>query len=205
MKENEKKILVVEDVPSFREIISDLIECEGFSVLEASDGREAQQIIEKGGIELVVTDIQMPNMTGVELIKWIRQSHDFSVIQKNPLPIVLMTGFAHLIETQEAHSLGVEAFLTKPFTGEELISEIHSIFSLPQGKAASGSQAAGFDEYLQVALGEFSSGEELKADVFVKLSEKKMLKIARQGDSLCPDRLDRYIQKGLTHLFVQKA
>ena len=64
-----KQILVVDDVPEIRFVYSELFKKDGVVVLEASDGCEALQVLEASDIDLVLTDCQMPNMTGIELMR----------------------------------------------------------------------------------------------------------------------------------------
>lgn len=110
LMENQKNILVVEDDSFFRATIKDIIEQEGFSVEEAPNGVIAKDLIKNNSFDVIVSDIQMPEMTGVELVEWTRKIFDRSFKSHRELPIILMTGFAHIMETQKAHELGVQEF-----------------------------------------------------------------------------------------------
>lgn len=114
-------ILIVEDDGEMREILGDVFEDRGARVLRASNGVEAFALVEKERIDLVMSDIQMPVMDGIELLRKIRK--------KDPkIPIVLLaTGQSQLSE-QGARSLGAAGLILKPFNLRSLADQVETLF-----------------------------------------------------------------------------
>jgi len=110
-------ILVVDDEPLLREIMADWLGSEGYRVRTAQDGVEALHILEENRVNLIVTDIRMPRMDGVALL---RKLKEFSAEE---IPAIVVTGFAD-IERREAYDLGAGALIAKPFTDDDLLSAV---------------------------------------------------------------------------------
>ena len=109
-------ILVVDDEPSIRRFAARVLLDEGFAVLEAGDGEQALQIVHAGGVSVLVSDVVMPRLNGVQLMERLARSHP-------QLPVVLMSGYA----TRELQDMGIAApcaLLTKPFAAERLVEEV---------------------------------------------------------------------------------
>jgi len=102
------KILVVDDDPGIRSTLSELLEELGYQAPTASDGLEAVGLLDSGPYLCVLTDIMMPNMTGLELIKKIK-AHNVST------PVIVITGYASLEIAIDAMKSGASDFLSKPF------------------------------------------------------------------------------------------
>src|SRR5689334_14122340 len=109
-----KNILVVDDDELFRSALEATLQGEGYQVALAGNGKVAQDMIGAGKYDAVISDIRMPVMTGIELLHFMKKNHP-------DLPVILMTGFAELEETNEAYELGASQFLSKPFKKDELI------------------------------------------------------------------------------------
>lgn len=110
-------VLVVDDKEMMRDSVGTTLERAGFEVLTASDGAAALAMIAKRRPDVVVTDLRMPGMTGLELIERVRAIDE-------DLPIVLMTAFGAIDTAVKAMRLGAFDYLTKPFEGDELIVSI---------------------------------------------------------------------------------
>jgi DNA-binding NtrC family response regulator len=109
-------ILVVDDEPSIRRFAMRALREEGFDVREASDGEQALEIVRAGGVSVLVSDVVMPRLNGVQLMERLAHSHP-------QLPVVLMSGYA----SAELTALGIAApcaLLTKPFKPEQLVEEV---------------------------------------------------------------------------------
>ena len=104
---DEGKVLLVEDDESVRQVYCRLLTREGFSVIPAASGIEATEIFEREAIDLVVSDIGMAGMSGVDLLKTLRRK-DLDV------PVILMTGNPHVESASRAVELGALRYLTKP-------------------------------------------------------------------------------------------
>jgi two-component system chemotaxis response regulator CheY len=116
----QKKILVAEDSPTMRYLIASTIAVLGdFAVIEAGNGFEALRILPQEKVDLVITDINMPDINGLELVSFIRQSPYY---RTTPLIIISTEGSAR--DREKGMSLGANAYLVKPFAPEELQSLI---------------------------------------------------------------------------------
>ncbi len=118
------KILVVDDEPMIRSMARDFLEAENFEVVEASNGRDAFELIKKTRFKLVISDVRMPGGDGEELILNVN-----SLIGIRPM-IILMTGFSDLSESK-AHELGVISIFQKPFLPEDLVDLVKSLVTMP--------------------------------------------------------------------------
>lgn len=111
------KILLVDDEEGLRMTLAANLELEGFEVVEACDGRHALELLETQSFDLVLSDVRMPRMTGVDLFVQIREKDD-------DLPVVLMTAFTDELELERAYQAGVFAILPKPFSVERAIQTV---------------------------------------------------------------------------------
>ena len=111
-----EKILVVDDEPTIRSVTARVLQEEGYAILEASDGLEALMVMGREIPSLVVTDIIMPRLTGVQLVERISVSHP-------GLPVVLMSGYG-VAELAERGIAAPCAVLAKPFSPERLIDTV---------------------------------------------------------------------------------
>lgn len=189
------KILIAEDDEFFRAAIRSILEDAKHSVIEAPDGRAARQILMTTNVDIILSDVQMPYFGGIELLQWNSEN-------KN-IPFILMTGFSHILETQNAYELGAKEFLSKPFEDKELIQAVNSIIG-PPPEAEGEKEKEHVVEYCKVSLSEFVGGKELSSDVFVQLSPTKTVLIGRTGDSIPTERIENYNKKGLKHLYVRR-
>ncbi len=111
-------ILVVDDEPNYRIILEELLEDEGFEVLTASDGKKALEIAQETDIDLIVTDMQMPGMNGVELLAEAKKRWP-------DIPVIMVTAFGEVDKAVSAMQAGAFNFLSKPFKNDELIANIN--------------------------------------------------------------------------------
>lgn len=119
-----KKILAVEDSQAIRQMLMDLLSTYGYEVVTAADGVEALERLNEVAVDMVLTDLIMPNMDGLVLAEMIRRLPKFST-----LPIVMLTtqDLEHLREA--GREAGVNAWLIKPFKPDELLSVIMATLS----------------------------------------------------------------------------
>jgi len=109
-------ILVVDDEPSIRRFAARALLEQGFAVREAADGAQALEMVSAGGVSVLVSDVVMPRLNGVQLMEALARSHP-------QLPVLLMSGYA----APELEGMGIAApcgLLTKPFSAEQLIEEV---------------------------------------------------------------------------------
>ena len=117
------KALVVDDFSTMRRIVSGLLRQAGFAqVAEAEDGVEALRKLENGGFKIVVSDWNMPNMTGLELLKAVRGSPTLKDI-----PFLLITAEARKENIIDAAQAGADGYIVKPFTAITLSEKLIAI------------------------------------------------------------------------------
>ena len=118
------RILVVDDFATMRRIISNVLRQLGFeNLVEAEDGSSALQILENEKIDFVVTDWNMPEMSGLDLLKAIRAKSD-----KNDLPVLMVTAEALQENIIAAARAGVNNYIVKPFDAKTLGEKISKVF-----------------------------------------------------------------------------
>ena len=107
------RVLIVDDNKNMRVFLVDVVELHSHTTLEASDGEVAWDILNENRVDLVITDILMPNMNGLELLKKIRSS--------NPaLPVIVVTAYGSPETEHQVMAMGAAAYLKKPFMLDEM-------------------------------------------------------------------------------------
>jgi len=118
------RLLVVDDFSTMRSIIKNILRQIGFTnIEEADDGTSAWEVINKGGIDFIISDWNMPQMTGIELLRKVRSSEEFG-----DLPFLMVTAEAQQENVIEAVQAKVSNYIVKPFTAETLKQKIDKIF-----------------------------------------------------------------------------
>ncbi len=111
------KVLVVDDSPDTIEMINRNLKSQGYSVFTAKSVVEATNILDSHQIDLVITDLKMPKISGLELVKYVRENY-------KETEVMMITGYATIEGAVQAVKTGAEEYLTKPFTDEELFSAV---------------------------------------------------------------------------------
>ncbi|OME82879.1 DNA-binding response regulator [Paenibacillus sp. FSL A5-0031] len=114
------KILIADDDAHIRELMSLFLKNEGFQILEAKDGAEAQEIWENNQIDMVILDIMMPHVDGWELCREIRR------IDSN-IPLLMVTAKGESGQKVKGFQLGTDDYLTKPFDPMELVMRVKAL------------------------------------------------------------------------------
>ena len=117
-----KTILIVDDSESIREVVSFTLENEGYKVLVAVDGKDALKFLDGTSIDLVITDLHMPEMDGIELIKEIRNRPNYQRI-----PILFLTTESQAAKKMEAKDAGATGWIIKPFVPAKLIGALNKV------------------------------------------------------------------------------
>ncbi len=117
-----KKILIVDDSESIREIVSFTLENAGYTVLTANDGQDALKFLNGDKIDLIITDLHMPVMDGIELIKKVRQNETYKYI-----PILFLTTESQTEKKIEAKNAGATGWIIKPFMPAKLIEAVKKV------------------------------------------------------------------------------
>lgn len=113
------KILVVEDESSFSEALEFLLGKEGFSVITAATGTEALKKFEQGGIDLILLDLMIPEVSGTEVCRQIRA--------KSKVPIIMLTAKDSEVDKVVGLEIGADDYVTKPYSARELIARINAV------------------------------------------------------------------------------
>lgn len=116
------QILVVDDEEIITGLLQELLKGLGYQVTVSNDSRKALALIEQNPalFDLLITDMTMPHLTGLELAQR-------TLARKAELPVILCTGFSELINKEQAHAIGIRAYLTKPISVRELALTVHRI------------------------------------------------------------------------------
>jgi len=111
-----KKILITEDSPTMRSLIVSTLEAIGdFDIVEAENGFEALRVLPRERVDLVITDINMPDINGLELVSFVKNNPNY---QSTPLIIISTEGSDR--DRDKGMALGADAYLVKPFVPEQL-------------------------------------------------------------------------------------
>jgi type IV pilus assembly protein PilB len=114
-----RKILVVEDEPPMLEVIREVLAAEEYDVVTAGDGREARAQIYKETPDLILTDLQLPGMDGLELLEKVRGD-----LSTRHIPVIFLTAIESKDVEMQAYNLGADDYVTKPFQANLLLSRI---------------------------------------------------------------------------------
>ena len=118
------RILVVDDFSTMRKIIKNILRQLGYTnVVEADDGTTAWDVLNKDNIQFIISDWNMPKMSGIELLRKVRASEEFGA-----LPFLMVTAEAQQENIIEAVQAKVSNYIVKPFTPETLDQKIQKIF-----------------------------------------------------------------------------
>ena len=131
MPADRKKILVVEDEKDIRDLLRYNLEQEGFGVLEAEDAELALALVQRERPALVVLDIMLPGMSGLDICRTLRQDDETA-----RLPIVILTAKAAEVDKVVGLEMGADDYVTKPFSPRELIARIKAVLRRALGPEA---------------------------------------------------------------------
>jgi two-component system response regulator ResD len=112
-------VLIVDDEPIVREVVVRYLEREGYRTLEAADGEQARELLERRRPDLVVLDVMLPGTDGLSLCRWIRGRSD--------LPVILLTARGEEADRIVGLELGADDYVTKPFSPRELAARVRTV------------------------------------------------------------------------------
>ena len=116
-----KTIMTVDDSASVRQMVAFTLRNAGYEVIEACDGADALTKL-KGNVHMIVTDLNMPKMDGIELIRNVRKQAAYKFI-----PIVMLTTESQASKKQEGKSAGATGWIVKPFKPEQLLGVVKKV------------------------------------------------------------------------------
>lgn len=116
------RILAVDDSPSMRDMVRMALTDAGFEITQASDGREALEIARRGSFDLVLSDVTMPSMDGIELIRALRSESAY-----RHTPILMLTTESAVERKRAGKDAGATGWIVKPFDPEQLVATLQRV------------------------------------------------------------------------------
>ena len=117
-----KKILIVEDNELNMKLFHDLLEVHGYDTLQTKDGREVIGLAKEHRPDLILMDIQLPEVSGLEVTRWIKEDDELKSI-----PVIAVTAFAMRGDEEKIRSGGCEAYIAKPISVSNFLQTIEKV------------------------------------------------------------------------------
>ncbi len=114
-----KKVLIVEDNELNMKLFNDLLEAHGYETFQTRDGMEALSLARKHAPDLIVMDIQLPEVSGLDVTKWLKEDHDLKRI-----PVIAVTAFAMKGDEEKIREGGCEDYIAKPISVTKFLETI---------------------------------------------------------------------------------
>ena len=153
-------ILVVDDEPIVRDVVTRYLRRDGHETREAASGDEARQILETAPPELVVLDVMLPGTDGLDLCRWIRSRSD--------LPVIMLTARGEEADRVVGLELGADDYVTKPFSPRELAVRVRNVLRRADVRAGDNSDVSFGDVHIDSA-----AREVLKHDSVLRLTMRE--------------------------------
>jgi two-component system chemotaxis response regulator CheY len=117
-----KRIMTADDSASVRQMVAFTLKGAGYEVVEAVDGKDALSKLESTPVQMLITDLNMPNLDGIGLIKGVRANSAYRFI-----PIIMLTTESQDSKKQEGKSAGATGWIIKPFKPEQLVAVVKKV------------------------------------------------------------------------------
>lgn len=117
-----KRIMTVDDSATIRQMVSLTLRDAGYEVITAVDGRDALERLSKEPVDMIITDLNMPHLDGIGLIRAVRQD-----AANRFIPIVMLTTESHDAKKQEGKAAGASGWIVKPFKPEQLLGVVRMV------------------------------------------------------------------------------
>jgi len=117
-----KTILIVDDSASLRQVVNIALSGAGYNVIEACDGQDGLTKLDGTKIHLIVSDVNMPNMNGIEFVKAVKQNAEYKFT-----PIIMLTTESQDDMVQKGKEAGAKAWLVKPFRPEQMLDAVSKL------------------------------------------------------------------------------
>ena len=121
---NAKTVLVVEDNDLNMKLFHDLLETQGYNILQTKDGMDALKMARQHHPDLILMDIQLPEVSGLEVTKWIKEDDNLKAI-----PVVAVTAFAMKGDEEKIREGGCEAYIAKPISVSNFLETVRRFLS----------------------------------------------------------------------------
>jgi DNA-binding response OmpR family regulator len=123
-------ILIVEDEPSIAEVVGLYMKRAGYQTLHAADGKSAMTLLERHMPDLVILDLMLPEVDGLEITRWLRERSD--------VPIIMVTSRREEADRIAGLELGADDYVVKPFSPQELVSRVRAVLRRADKSSARG-------------------------------------------------------------------
>jgi DNA-binding response OmpR family regulator len=133
-----RRVLVVDDEPHIRAVLRGYLEAEGFDVVEAADGQTALDEVRAHSPDLVLLDVMMPGLDGLEVLRRLRTFSDVFVI--------LVTARAEEVDTLVGLGVGADDYVTKPFSAREVVARAKAVLRRGRGEGAAEAEVDRFED-----------------------------------------------------------
>jgi two-component system cell cycle response regulator DivK len=120
----QKKILIVEDNELNMKLFHDLLEVHGYATVQTKDGREAMDLAREHRPDLILMDIQLPEVSGLEVTRWIKADEEL-----RDIPVIAVTAFAMKGDEEKIRSGGCEAYIAKPISISTFLETIEKVIN----------------------------------------------------------------------------
>ncbi len=117
-----RKILIVEDNDLNMKLFHDLLEVHGYDIVQTKDGREVLRLAKEHRPDLILMDIQLPEVSGLEVTRWIKEDEEL-----RDIPIIAVTAFAMKGDEEKIRSGGCEAYIAKPISIASFLQTIEKV------------------------------------------------------------------------------
>lgn len=185
------KILFVDDEAEILNLMSDFFDGSKFELTCLDNPKAALQKIRNDRFDLIISDHKMPDMTGIELLKAIREVGDKTLF-------LFLTGYVDLLDAEEALKLGAEDILVKPFSPSLLAEKMEKTIVNKNKKMLE------HYNYKKVSIDNILDGRYLSCDRYIKIGKSKFVPVAYSEDEIDPERIQIYKDKGVKHLYINE-
>ena len=128
MSQEVQKVLVVDDNQDVRELIVHILNADGFHVYAAVDGENALAILNSNPVDLVLLDVMMPGMSGLDVLREIRTGSNKKIRE---VPVMMITAMSSTDDVDQALAIGANSYVVKPFRGTTVREKVRKILDLP--------------------------------------------------------------------------
>lgn len=128
MAQEEERVLVVDDNQDVRDLVVHILSADGFHVYSAADGHHALAILNSNHIDLVLLDVMMPGISGIDVLKEIRTGSNKKI---RDIPVMMITAKATTEDIDQALAWGATSYVVKPFRGTTIRGKVRTILKLP--------------------------------------------------------------------------
>jgi two-component system chemotaxis response regulator CheY len=119
-----KTVLVVDDSASIRQVVSIALKGAGYDVVEASDGLDALKKLDQQRVNLVISDVNMPNMDGISLLKSLKTRSDTKFT-----PVIMLTTESEAAKKEQGREAGAKAWVVKPFQPAQMLAAVAKLIA----------------------------------------------------------------------------